>query len=353
MKTKILLALILAATASLLGCDKTCLTVDLLDVAIPRDGSSKISMFFHVNDCEGQPLSELNTENINDEASGNFFIYENDKLSSAYESRPRISPKAQKFRSFTILLLDLSGSLIGSNSLDPLKAASIKLATQLTASPENYVAVYGFDGRDQPQLVVDFTNVKTDIETAINSIQCDGVKYCNDPSTNLYGAVIKGTDKINAARSAALNTFSGSGIQFTVGSVVVFTDGTDQANRIQADAVYEVINKNDSEDETDLNKRTTYYTIGLGGEVDKTVLENIGKEGYFPVANADQLAGAFDKIGAKIKNLANSFFLLEYCSPKRGGSDNVLKLEVRDKNGFTGEASTQFDAFGFSPTCGL
>lgn len=350
-KTFLSLGLILAMTASFLGCDKNCLDVSLLDVNVPRDGSSKISMFFRVASCEGEPLADLDTQNLNDEETSNFLVYENDELTSAFESRPRISPRAQKFRSFTIMLLDLSQSIIGHNALDALKAASVKLSAHVTSSPENYVAVYAFDGRADLQQVVAFTNSKADIETAINAIQCNGTTYCQDPSTNLYGATIKGFERLNAARNSVLNGLEG--IKFTLGSVVVFTDGTDQANRVSAQTVYDLISANDKPEEQDINKRTTFYTIGLGGETDEDVLKKIGQEGYFPAAAADDLVTAFDKIGQKIKSLANSFFLLEYCSPKRGGSNNDLKLLVRDKDGFSGEASTTFSAEGFTANCSL
>ncbi|NJK83280.1 MAG: VWA domain-containing protein [Saprospiraceae bacterium] len=86
-----------------------------------------------------------------------------------------------------------------------------------------------------------------------------------DNSTDLYGAVLKGVDKINTVA-----------IEFTnddlshAAAMVVFTDGTDQAARFTKDQAVNAVKG--------ANKEITFYSIGLGSEIDTESLKSIGKK---------------------------------------------------------------------------
>ena len=79
---------------------------------------------------------------------------------------------------------------------------------------------------------------------------------CVDDSTDLNGAVVSSLSTLDAEPAA-------SDVTWRDGAVVLFTDGTDQH----------------------------VFSIGLGGEVDEPALRQPGKDGYWPVAKADQLDG--------------------------------------------------------------
>ena len=98
------------------------------------------------------------------------------------------------------------------------------------------------------------------------------------------------------------------------------------------------------------------FTIGLGGEVDERVLQGLGKDGYWPVAKADQLDAAFVEIAGRVAGLANRFYVLEYCSPKRSGTHTlkvVATIDTARDGTLVGSLSGQFDATGFSSGCEL
>jgi hypothetical protein len=94
----------------------------------------------------------------------------------------------------------------------------------------------------------------------------------------------------------------------------------------------------------------------MGGEVNESALRSMGKDGYQPVARAEELSGAFDAIAARVGGLANRFYLLEYCSPKRSGK-HTLKLVGNwtgpDGTPLSGTIYKPFDATGFESGCEL
>ena len=99
--------------------------------------------------------------------------------------------------------------------------------------------------------------------------------------------------------------------------MVVFTDGTDQANRVPASDALAAVDASD----------IAIYSIGLRGEIDETFLSNIGRSGSAFADSSDALLGEFSGVGDQIEAMANSFYVLAYCSPRRGGF-NELTIRV-------------------------
>lgn len=295
----------------------------------------KVSILFKVSDASGNPVSGL-------EAS-QFTIYEQGRNDdcfntiSASESFARISPNSQVFRNNTLLVLDLSNSVL-SNSLDELKQASVSFIENVmpsVSSPSFNMAIYWFDGEDTLHLLQPLTNSTADLVTAVNGITSD---ISNDPSTDLYGAVIKSTELAEELLT--------QGVQedlISAASVVLFTDGTDQASRYTESAALDKVNKADP--------NVSFFTIGLGAEIDTQVLSDIGKTFSVFAGNKEELETTFNDISLRVSQQANSFYLFEYCSPKRDGSGvNNLAIQVRDNN-LQGAVQTEFDATGFTSGC--
>jgi len=295
----------------------------------------KVSVFFKVNDIDGSPVSGL--------GASNFTIYEqgrNDdcfKVISASESQARISPNAQIFNSNTFLVLDLSNSVL-SSSLQELKDASVSFVNSVmpvTPSDSYKMAIYWFDGENTLHLLSDLTKDKAVLIDAIESITAD---ISQDPSTDLYGAVIKAT---NLAEALLADSEQQSII--SAASVVIFTDGTDQASRFtESDALNKVKNADEN---------ISFFTIGLGAEIDEEVLTSIGKTSSAFADNKEELETTFNEISVKVSGQANSYYLFEYCSPKRDGS-GVNNLVIQAKTGGRqGAVQTRFDAKGFTGGC--
>lgn len=295
----------------------------------------KVSIFFKVSDTEGNPVPGLE--------ANQFTIYEQGRNDDCFntistsESQARISPNSQIFSNNALLVLDLSNSVL-SSSLQELKSASISFIENVmpdTAQESFKMAIYWFDGENELHSLKELTTSKQELTAAIESITDD---ISNDPSTDLYGAVLKSTD----IASNLLKESTGGGKIGAV-SVVIFTDGTDQASRYTKEAAKKKVN--------DADRNISFFTIGLGSEIDTEILTDIGKTFSVFAGNKGELENTFRDISFRISEQANSFYLFEYCSPKRDGSgENNLAIQVKDGSR-QGAVQTKFSANGFTGGC--
>lgn len=296
---------------------------------------AKVSVFFKVDTKDGKPVAGL--------LDSDFTIFEkgrndeNERAISVDEAARQISPNSQVFSYNSLLLLDLSAS-VTNNNLDVLKNASTQFIENVmpaTMDSSVQMGIYWFDGENKLHELIALTNDKPALKSAIASID---KSISVDNSTDLYGAVIKGTDLANDILIANQNIITAS-------SIIIFTDGTDQAARFTRQSAYDAVKKADS--------KISYYTIGLGSEIDQTVLKTIGKTSAVFADNIDQLVEKFEEIALSVSNEANSYYLFEYCSPKRDGSGtSELRISVKKGND-KGSAKTTFDATGFKGGCSL
>ncbi len=295
----------------------------------------KVSIFFKVSDTDGNPVPGLTADK--------FTIYEQGRNDDCFntistsESMARISPNSQIFSNNNLLVLDLSNSVL-SSSLDELKSATTSFVNNVMPVTEQQtfkMGIYWFDGENELHLLQPMTSVKEDLVAAIGSITNN---ISNDPSTDLYGAVIKSTDKASELLAA-----STQGGKIGAASVIIFTDGTDQASRFTKAAAQKKVD--------DADPNIAFFTIGLGGEIDTQVLTDLGKTFSVFAGNKEELETTFNDISFRVSQQANSFYLFEYCSPKRDGSgENNLAIQIKD-GARKGAVQTKFNANGFTGGC--
>lgn len=290
--------------------------------------SSLVSVFFSVRSAAGEPVAGL-TESA-------FEISEDGQPDSVFESTKQISSREQTFRTHTVLLLDLSDSIVRSGALPTLKSAAKQMVEAVLAQDQedvHQIAIYWFDGSREIHNALGGGGFTGDLDQLKAAI--DGLSGSQDRSTNLYGATVQGLEVLDKERDAQPPEM------ITAGVLVLFTDGTDNAGRVSESAAMFQISITPH----------TCYTIGLGGEIRERVLRSIGKDGFEPAADQSKLEESFGRIADFIRNLANSFYLLEYCSPKRAGT-HQLTVTARQGEAW-GSVATSFDATGFTPTCSL
>ena len=309
-----------------------------LDITIQESFTtlpSKVSVFFKVNGRDGSPVAGL--------TPSNFTIFEQGRNDDCYneisnsEASGAISPNAQIFSNNTLLVLDLSNSVL-STSLQELKQASSSfIANVMPAIPTSSfkMAIYWFDGEDVLHELQPLTTSAAMLQEAIDGITED---ISNDPSTDLYGAFIKATEIADNIIDVSENDEL-----FAAASVVIFTDGTDQAARYTEGEAIAAVNNADDD--------ISFFTIGLGSEIDEEVLSKIGQTESVFASNAAELESVFNDISNGVAGQANSFYLFEYCSPKRDGSGmNNLVIQVINGNQ-DGLVQTSFNATGFTSGC--
>lgn len=122
------------------------------------------------------------------------------------------------------------------------------------------------------------------------------------------------------------------------GNLVVLTDGNDQSGLA---TLAQVRNKRDTEGKN-------IFAIGLGDEIEPATLADIGNAYNRSGLEVDALRDAFAEVQERIKNDANSFYWLNYASPKRGNFTRTLTVALKGNRNSGGILATTFPSNGFS-----
>ncbi|HUB10134.1 MAG TPA: VWA domain-containing protein [Myxococcales bacterium] len=292
------------------GC--TGLRVNLVQASVQKP--SQVAVFFSLQTPEGAPVPGLTAQQ--------FHIYEDDRLVSPFESKQTILNPDVAVMQYTLLLVDMSGSVTESGGLNSLQWPVEEFTRKV--SQHQQTAVYAFDGRPD---IVRLSGFSSAPHVSLASFRP------KDPSTNLNGAVIEAIKVLDAelARSPA---------QLALGTLVVFTDGTDHAARVTHDALMDALDKTD----------VSVLVIGVGSEIDENELSAIGRDGTSLSKDPGATERAFGDIATRIDGYAKSFYLLSYCSPARAG-EHELTIEPVTADGKSGSLTYRFSAAGFGPDC--
>jgi von Willebrand factor type A domain len=282
-------------------------------------GPSNVAVFFAVDHADGEPVADL--------LASDFNIYEDDKLVSVDESRQTIVNPQLAAAHYTLLLVDMSASVTASDQLGAIVASAGEFVNQV--GPYQRVAVYAFDGSKNLYEIVPFTQSGAQSALALPALQSF---QSRDPSTNLHGAVLQALLELGKALE-----HSSAPLRF--GTLVVFTDGTDRANRVPFQQMVDAVDASEHQ----------VYALGVGHEIDDSTLARIGKTGYVRVEDSNASRSAFREIGDRIVRYTRRYYLLSYCSPARAGKHTV-SVEAVTK-GARGKLDYAFDARGFGPGC--
>jgi VWA domain-containing protein len=310
--------------AALVG-TAACARLELTSIKATQQRPSNVAVYFKVQTQSGDPVGGL--------TANSFRIYEDGQLVSQYESKQTILNPEVAAVHYTLLLVDMSGSVSESGNGD-LIAQAVGTFTDRVEKQQK-VAIYAFDGSPDLYPIVPFTDQSGSAKAGVQQLTTFKPK---DPSTNLNGAVVKALDELDTSLGRATQPLK-------FGTLVVFTDGTDRANRVAADAMTQHIRE----------KPFEVFAIGLGAEMKEPQLKEIGKSGTAMAADKNSVVKAFDDVGAKVEARTKSYYLLSYCSPSRAGKHEVrIEASASDgqgKNERIGSLQADFDATGFAPGC--
>jgi hypothetical protein len=297
-----------------LGAGCAGLKLQLVDASVRRP--SNVAVYFAVDTRSGEPVADLTPQD--------FHIYEDGEPVSILESKQTILQPEVAAIHYTLLLVDMSGSVVDSGDMPALIQAASSFSDRV--GPYQKVAVYAFDGSPHMMPIVGFGgNVRGGISALAN-------RRPRDPSTNLNGAAVEGVRVLTQQMEHAP-------VPLRFGTLVVFTDGTDRAHRASPDDVKKALDGAGFET----------YVIGVGQEVDRTQLSRIGRSGTFASQNRTDVQKGFDEIGARIEAASKRYYLLSYCSPSRAGEHDVQIEAVA--HGTAGRLTYRFNAVGFGPSC--
>lgn len=298
------------------------LVIQILDTS--TEPPAKVSVTFQVSTEAGEPVPNLPVDA--------FELLDNGESDSGFESSKAFEPKPGRFQSSVALLLDMSGSITGSNALPRLQTAAAAFVENALDAQGVTVGIWWFDGAADLVELMDFTDDADALVEAIDSLTADVTR---DNSTNLNGAVQQGIQTVEQRlQEAAVGGLIQSG------ALVIFTDGTDQANRVPASTALAAVQ----------STSIAVYSIGLRGEIDEAFLTQIGRSGSAFADDDESLLQEFSVVGDQIESLANSFYILAYCSPRRAGTANELTIRV-EHQGRVAEANTSYAAVNFTGGC--
>jgi hypothetical protein len=302
-----------------------CVGLQLTTIKATQQKPSNVAVYFKVEDSDGMPLGGLSKDS--------FRIYEDDQLVSQFESKQTILNPEVAAVHYTLLLVDMSGSVSESGTGDTLVQAVSTFTDRI--EQQQKVGIYAFDGSPDLTPISPFSDQPGSAKAGVQVLSTFKPK---DPSTNLNGAVVRALDELDTALGKATQPLK-------FGTLVVFTDGTDRANRVPAADMQQHIKE----------KPFDVFAIGLGAEIQPDQLASIGKSGTAMAADKNAVVKAFDEIGAKVDARTKSYYLLSYCSPSRAGKHEV-RVEAFVKNSpsdseHVGSLKDEFDATGFAPGC--
>ncbi len=288
--------------------------------SLTTEEPNKVKMLFQVLDLENKGIDNLTIDD--------FELLEDGEDVSPTESNLLITKRQNNpYLMKTVLMLDNSTSITDDpahqNNLDLLKAAAKNFVDNMASQQE--VALFKFSS--DAEKIVDFTSDKNALKTAIDNISR------GHATTNLYGAVIDGVSEWTDV------IYPDNIVQ---GQMVLFTDGNDtQDSHTLGEALDAIGGK-------------SVYTVGLGSEIEPEILELIGNRGAFTIVDMSQLNQIFLQIQLEINAYANSFYWMEYLSPKRGNNNHTLHLTIKDNPlaGSVGEGTFSSAGF-FDPTSGV
>jgi hypothetical protein len=306
---RILLALLLAACGSNLK-------LTLIQGTARRP--SNVAVYFTVDKDNGDPVPGLTAEQ--------FKIFEDSQPVSVLESKQTILNPEVSASHYTMLLVDMSGSVSGSGDVPVIVQSAQAFAERLQQYQK--IAVYTFDGSPDIHEISGFASGPG---VGANAARLSTFKAA-DPSTNLNGAIISALKVLHRQMSSASTPL-------VFGTLVVFTDGSDRAGRVTRDQLHKELEKNELD----------VLVIGVGTEIDGDELHYIGKNGAILTKDRTQIASAFDQAAARIEGFSKRFYLLGYCSPARAGT-HVVRIET-NAAGASGYLEYKFDARGFGPNC--
>ena len=284
---------------------------------------SNLAVFFTVNTRGGEPVPQLD--------ASQFRIYEDGQLVSAAESPQTILNPEVAAEHFTLLLVDMSGSVRSSGAGAAAGRGGLALHANRWASTRRWPCTRSTARR-----------------TSTRSSPSPG-----RPGRLGAGGVGAGqlspgaippptcTGPSCGPRRCWTRRWTGRATPLRFGTLVVFTDGTDRSGRVTFADMQKALDDHPH----------PVFAIGVGGEMDERTLSRIGRAGHWLVADRAAIDQAFQTAAERIVGQTRSHYLLSYCSPARAGKHRVTIEAVTQEPSRSGRVSYDFDAAGFGPGC--
>jgi uncharacterized protein YegL len=297
------------------------LTLSQIDHAVAPPAN--VASLIRVTHCDGKPLQTRL-------APENFSMSEDGQVLSAYEALREVRPTRREISEITVIVLDLSGSVHRSGLKQKMIEGTHRLIDQL--GENRRIAIYGFDGRPDLIPYANFTDDREVLNEGMVRIQNADLV---DDSTNLYGAVVNALEILDTAVQTEIRNVT----QVTHGTLVLFTDGTDRAQRVRGYSARTAVK----------HSPHSTFTIGVGAEIDAAILAELGNTGHMLVDDPDKISDAFEQVGRDVSARSLQDYVVSYCSPARAGAHELtIRVNTEEQ---VGQTTVKFYADNFGAGC--
>ena len=244
-------------------------------------------------------------------------------------SRPDLSAALR-----VLVLLDFGGY-----PSDTVRGAMIRVAQTLVGAlaPSGSVAVYVFDGAAEPEVVVTAAQV-ADADALLEQLM---TRASRDASTDLHSALL------TAIQTLQLKTDPPTP---HAGMLVLVTRGPDRAARVSRQQVEDQLDASEVEIPT--------FVVKLGPQAALVDCDWLATEPTRWLRNPEIADEEATALADRMLAIAQSYYLLSYCSGARSGTHRVTLAASRSvtlPDGkteiHTGKLSRSFVAHGFGPGC--
>ena len=304
------------------GCSGGCPEVNLLDSSVDPPGL--VQMLFSV-ECGGEPVTAIEGADLT--------LSEGGAVVSDAESDWRLDPVTAALETYTLLLMDVSDSIIDQGTLETAQEVATSFVSTLLDQGQQ-VSVAVFDGDTEIRTIVDFTGDLQTLEDGIAGVSADDQI---DGSTNLNGAFVSGIAVLDAKVSPSVEAELVS-----VANLVVFTDGLDRAGRVTHTRALNAVQASDHD---------VFVVALIDTEVEAEQLIELGRDGFFRADDVAQLTATFDDLTSRLVAEVNKYYRLSYCSPLRS-PQTKLKVTVTWQEA-TASAAVSYKTKDFGPGCAL
>lgn len=282
----------------------------LSPIGTPNVNTAHVSLYFTATDADDEPVPGL--------VSADFVAQEDSLPVDALESAFRVTHPKGSLVIPTVLLLDLSRSVVTAGALEQVKAAADLVIDSLDTTQRLSILTFAETVTTRSA----FTTDKAALHTAVGALtQADG------NTTNLYGALAQSYGLWNDGFYVYDATATEP--QLVAGVMIVITDGNDTAAISTLDDV--IVARG--------SRRTIF--IRVGQDVDATIASAIANAGVIDASGGfDDLDDAVDRTTARIAKLNDAIYSAEYCSPKRAGAHELF---------FTVKGNLEYVGSGMGP----
>lgn len=255
----------------------------MIDASVQKP--SNVAVYFTVETKRDEPIAGLQATS--------FRIYEDGQLVSIHESKQTILNPEVAAAHYTVLLVDMSGSVVESGDVPVIVDAASSFAERVSRYQQ--IAVYAFDGRAKIEKMAGFSSDPSEVQRGIQKL---ANFHTQDPSTNLNGAVL-------LALRALDKQIARTRLPLRFGTLVVFTDGSDRAARLDRTILHEEIEQTDYD----------IVVIGVGTEIDRGELESIGRSGAIMTKDRAEIASAFEQAALRVEAFSPPLLFARILQP--------------------------------------